>query len=279
MESQNSNPVSACNERRLTMHRQSARGARALGTLCALAALAATCQSRASDTVLAGYDLLETVPPTAFGGVPFVGVPLNMFDFGGGPLFVGNTDTIVHRLDPASAPSTAIPIEMLALHLMSAVPADFGLGLGNYFITLQSERGGPATTGRMTIDFGPEPPPGGVHGTFDSFFDVFFDVRLGSLSGPIALSDMLTLTSAGTPWTHEPPPGAVLIDGINNMLNGTDRLNDFHILGAVQETHLTGAMHTARETIEAVPEPGPIAYCMTGALALICVAHRRTKRA
>lgn len=261
------------------MRRKSAWGLRLLACLWILAALAVAVESHASDSVLPGYDLLETVPPTNFGGVPFVGVPLGTFDFGGGPVFVGNTDTIIHRLDTASAPSTAISTEMVALHLMSAVPADFGLGLGTYFITLQSERGGPTSPGRMTISFGPEPPPGGAHGTFDSFFDVFFDVRLGSLSGPIALSDSLTLTSTGTPWTHEPPPGAVLIDGINNRLNGTDRLNDFHILGVVQEVHPTGAMHDARETLQAVPEPGSAAFCLTGAAALLSLFRRRLERA
>src|SRR5688572_4266296 len=176
----------------------------------------------AASVVLPGYDLFETVPGTAFMGVPFEGVPLGTYDFGSGPLAVGSTDTIVQRLAPATAPTTSIPIELVALQLKSSVPADFGLGLDFYYVTLQSARGGPDSPGSMTIDFGPE---GNPHGTFDSFFDVFFDIRLGALDGPIALSESLRISSSDTPWNH--PPQGLTIDGINYLLNGQNGDNDF----------------------------------------------------
>ncbi|MGH9720597.1 MAG: PEP-CTERM sorting domain-containing protein [Bryobacteraceae bacterium] len=222
--------------------------------------------ANAGPSVLPGWDLFETVAPTNFGGVPFQGVPLVTFDFGGGPVAVGNTDTIVQRLDQADAPSEAISTVLEALHLVSTVPTDFGLGLGFYYITLQSERGGPASPGRMTINFGAEAPPGLPHGTFDSFFDVFFDVRLGSLNGPIALSNNLLLTSQGTLWNHFPPPGAIEINGINVLLNGSNRDGDFFPLGTVSETHPTGAQHTVTTS---TPEPGSLALLAFGALALL----------
>lgn len=160
--------------------------------------------SKAGPLVLPGYDLFETLSGTAFVGVPFEGVPIGTYDFGSGPQKVGTTDTIVQRFDPASAPSTTIDIELVALQLKSSVPADFGLGLGTYYITLQSARGGPASLGAMTINFDPrgEVSP---HGTFDSFFDVFFDIRLGDLDGPIALSDDERVDSRQNPWSHDPP--------------------------------------------------------------------------
>src|SRR5262245_23901839 len=174
-------------------------------------------------------------------GVPFEGVPLGTFDFGGGSLPVGSTDTIVHRLDTASAPSTAISTELVALQLMTSVPTDFGLGVDTYFVTLQSVRGGPTSPGRMTINFGPEGP---IHGTFDSFFDVFFDIRKGSLSGPIALSDDLELTSLGIPWSHDPPPGHPLLPEINFHLNGQNRDNDFFPVALQPIVHnAAGAAH------------------------------------
>ena len=191
-------------------------------------------------------------------GVPFQGVSLGTYDFGGGAQNVGNADTIVERLSAAAVPgpgfSDTIPIELVALHLQSAVPADFGFGVGTHFITLQSERGGPASAGQMTINFGPE---GNPHGTFDSFFDVFFDIRFGDLSGPIVGSQLLRLTSAGTPWSHDAPPGAVLIDGVNHNLNGSDNLEDFWPVGSITEQHAAGLHVVAPATsVTSVPEAG-----------------------
>jgi hypothetical protein len=219
----------------------------------------------AGPTVEEGWDLLTTIPPTTFAGAPFVGVPLGSFDFGGGTVPTGTTDTIVQRLAVADAPSDLIPIELVALHLMSAAPADFGLGVGFYFITLQSERGGPDSIGQMNINFGPE---GNPHGTFDSFFDVFFDVRLGSLDGPIALSNTLRLTSSGTPWNHTPPPGALEITDVNRFLNGTDRDADFWPVGSITEQHAQG-LHTVVSTPggERVPGPGGLVLLGIGLLA------------
>src|ERR1700737_2000421 len=93
----------------------------------------------ASTTVAAGWDLFQTVSPgTTFGGQEFEGVPLGSYDFGAGAQPTANTDTIVHRLSAANAPSTTINIELTALQLKSVNPTDFGLGPDFYYITLQS---------------------------------------------------------------------------------------------------------------------------------------------
>jgi hypothetical protein len=247
--------------------------------IMSIAVLLIPIESRA-DTVLAGYDLLQTVTPgTSFNGVDFEGVPLGSYDFGGmiGVKAVGNTDTIVHRLSDATAApggNAMIPIELLALQLVSVMPTDFGLGVGFYYITLQSARGGPASTGNMTINFA-DPTPGGpppeqpVGGTFTSFFDVFFDVRLGSLDGPIALSANLVISNDGTPWSHYPDPQAVTVDGVNSNLNGRNHQNDFFPIQAIVETHPSGAMHTVISTM--VPEPSTL---VLGGMALMLAIGR-----
>ncbi len=210
-----------------------------------LAGLSLAPPVRATGTVHAGWDLLQTdAGGTVFLGRPWMGVPLGSYDFGGGPEPTGLTDTIVERKTDAHAPSEAIPIELVALQLKSVAPIDLGGGLATHYITLQSVRGGPGSPGRMTIDFGPE---GNPHGTFSSFFDVFFDVRLGGLTGPILMADNLQLSNQGALWSHEAPPGALLIDGVNHMLNGADILQDFWP-GPIQEVHPAGAMHTAGPT-------------------------------
>ena len=220
----------------------------ALAVAVSLAGLAWPSIGRAV-TVSPGYDLLTTQPGTTFAGAAFQGVPLNTFDFGGsiGVKNVGSTDTIIQRLASANGPTPQeIAIQMLALQLVSVSPINLGAGLGLYFITLQSARGGSASTGRMTINFTPQ--------TFDSFFDVFFDLRFEDLNGPIVQSTSLRLSSSGVPWSNLAPPGSLLIDGVNNLLNGSNNNNDFWPIGLIIETHPEGAQHVASSTT--VPDSG-----------------------
>ena len=230
--------------------------------------------SHATSQINTGWDLLATQQPTNFGGVPFVGVPQGTFNFGGsiGTKGVGNADTIVERLGNATTGAPTIPVELLALHLRSSVPTNFGLGVGFYFVTLQSERGGPATTGQMAIN--------GIAadgGTFNSFFDVFFDIRLGSVNGPIALSQDLVLTGSGIPWGESAPPNAVVIDGVNHLLNGVNTSNDFWPTGTFTETFPTGAQHTVTTATVPTPEPASLLLLAAGAIALASASYRRRR--
>jgi hypothetical protein len=226
-----------------------------------------------------GWDLLQTTPGTTFGGAPFLGVPLGTFDFGV-PIGVQptfTTDTIVKRsvaAVPPGVPGTApaIPIELVALQLQSTVPVDFGLGTDFYFITLQKVRGGPISTGSMTISF-----TTANDGTFSSFFDVFFDVRKGSLSGPIALSSDLVLSNSGATWQQVPPPGSVVINGVNHNLNGVDTTNDFWP-GPIIESHPTGAAHSVvGATINQLPEPGTLMLVFCAGAAWILVGRQQLR--
>jgi hypothetical protein len=217
----------------------------------------------AAPLVLPGWDLLHTLPGTQFMGVPFLGVPAGSYDFGNGLTGVGNADTIVRRLTAAGAPSGVVPIEIVALGLVSAAPVDFGAGTDFHYITLQSVRGGPASTGEMTINFGPEGAP---HGAFDSFFDVFFDLRIGAADGPILMSDSLILQALGAPWGHLPSPGAVQIPGVNVLLNGRDRQNDFFPIGPVVHQHPAGL---GTHIVEPAPEPATFTLVGLGLLAVI----------
>lgn len=250
------------------------------GVFCATAV-------NAVPTVAPGWDLLHTIPVTTFAGQAFEGVPLGTYTFGGfGTHGVGDADTIVHRLDAATVPgpvppsATAAPIhlELSALHLKSTVPIDLGAGLDFYYITLQSERGGPASNGQMTITFDRDPSPvdPSTVGTFSSFFDVFFDIRKGCLTCGIVFSNDLILTNDKSPWGDVPPPDAVEITGVNRYLSGIigDRSQDFWPI-LIDEVHPTGAMHTV--ITARVPEPGTYALLIIG-FGLLGAGLRRGKR-
>src|SRR5687768_7796398 len=75
--------------------------------------------SRAATIVNAGWDVFETLPGTAFMGVPFQGVNLGTHNFGPGLglLNVGTADTIVRRTAAVNAPSGSTPLLMEALQL------------------------------------------------------------------------------------------------------------------------------------------------------------------
>lgn len=196
-----------------------------LATIGLLATFLMPHPASADFVVAPGYDLLETGPGTFFEfppgtPIPFVGVPLITFDFGGmgGVQGTGTADTIVRRLgaaDSGGAPGAAPPImiELVALQLRTS---DSSL-----FVTLQSNRGagdpppGPPSNGTMTITFTDM-----VSGTFASSLNVNYDVRSGAVDGMIIASGTKTFMSSGTPWDRLPSQGEVEIPGVNTLLKG-----------------------------------------------------------
>lgn len=202
---------------------------RIAGLSLLVAALACPSAVQASLTVHSGWDLLATVPDSLdfLTGTYWKGVPLNTYDFGGsiGVRDVSYTDTIIHRTSDATAPVydswvTGIPVEIAALQLKSVNPTDLGAGLGDYFVTLTP---GLMSGGTMDIFFGPEGDP---HGTWNSSMNLYFDIRYGSLNGPVVLSTSDVIT-AGSSWRHEENGDQLLLSGVNYRLNGTDTSEDF----------------------------------------------------
>src|SRR5262245_47177420 len=128
--------------------------------------LAQPVNSRATSTVAPGWNLLQTDPAsTVIFGENFEGVPLITFDFGGaiGVENVGLTDTLIRRLSPATVPSPGNSVTVAtavdAFQIRTVDPVDVLGPMGIYYATLQSKRGGPISTGTMTINFDPEGDP------------------------------------------------------------------------------------------------------------------------
>jgi hypothetical protein len=240
-----------------------------LGLVALIMILARPIASQADPLVLAGFDLFQTEPgtrvnlePVGLGTQPFIGVPLGTFDFGMGPVAVFNTDTIVQRLEDATPANPTIPLEVVALQLMSVNQFTLGGDTGFLFVTLQSVRGGPTSTGTMTITFS------GEGGTFDSTLNIAFDMRFGSLDGPILFSDTLVLVAHDVLWSHIPAAGAVIIPGVNDV-------NSLFPVGSFEEVKIDqdGTKHEVSSAT--VPEPATISLLAIG---IAGVAARVFKR-
>lgn len=203
-----------------------------------------------------GYDLLYTTAAALDldGGGPmspvqFVGVPFGTYNFGGGPVDTWNTDTILHREQPvtnlADGASQTIDVKMVALSLRSLNQLNL-FGTYEYFKTVNVVDAGSTMTITNSVA---SVPPLDEYGTFDSSIKIKF--RLQGVTS-LMTTDLIekTFTQTGAAWTHLPPPGILLIDGVNSNLNGSNHLNDFFTGVAFHDsgdgTHVT---------VATVPEP------------------------
>ena len=228
--------------------------------------------------VSAGWDLFATDSNgTSLPGLgQMEGVPLGTFNFGGaiGVENAQNTDTIIERLaaaTPASVPGSAtINIQVDALQLKTVDSVNFnGDGNASYYLTLQSTHGGMESTGTLTINF-----TNATSGTFTSTLDLFYDIRMGSLTGPIVSSSDIMLSSMGTPWANLPPPNATTLTGVNVNLNGIDNSNDFWPNGDTPESAASRAKW--QEFLKnAARTPEPSSWVLWFALAGLAAVGRR----
>jgi hypothetical protein len=249
-----------------------------VGVLAALVLAASPKDSRASDILFPGFDLFDPMAGSqvffpGFGLFDFIGVPLESFDFGSGPVPTGETDTIVQRLHSATGPGTvSIIVRLLAMQMVSTTPIDLGFGSDFHYLTLQ------AAPSRGMLQWTEEPglhgPPPPAHGV--AHYEPLnwrYDVHLGSLGGPVVQSDSKILTSSPTPWSHFAPPDALLIPGVNSSLNGADNTSDFFF---IKQFSLTNADGT-RIIASTAPEPATFGLMGVG-IAGLAVRRRRRRR-
>jgi len=268
----------------------SPRMGRLIGVLLFTVGIAASQPALATAfDVLAGSDYLVAQPGTSFLGVPFNGVAV-------GP---GGSDTVIERLSQVNlgtgAPSSGTTVLLMTqLELMTGTPVNLGLGVGTYFMTLQSNRTaaeggpGPSSTGSMTINLNnndDHAPFGIPEGTFSSSLDVFFDVRLGSSTGPIALSQDLVATNSTAFWDANPTPQDFLAPGLKGDVTANLHTNkvqdvdtndmDFFPEGIFDLTLPGGTIALSAAPTSGVPEPGTIALVGLGLAGLAVIRRRK----
>jgi len=215
-----------------------------------------------NDAFVGGGSFFEGLPTVSEGAPPqFEGVPLNNYNFGGsiGLHNVGNTDTIMQRMG-SSGNGQTVPLQMNALQVQSLAPVE---GTDEYdYLNLDS---GNPSTGTMTIN---------ADGTYTSTLDVYFDIRFGSLSGPIESTGELTLNASGN-WSPNAPPGALLIPGVNYDLNGVDTSGDFWPVGPVIYSDSSGDQLELEPT--SVPESSTVALLGLGVVSLLTCDWRQRR--
>lgn len=166
--------------------------------LVAAIALGASAPARAI-AIGPGFDLFHT-PVFSF-DVFGTGMPIMLMGRAIGP---GNTDTIVERTMGLPAGEMGdIPIELVALSLESASPVNIMGSFFDVFVTLDASM---PSLGMIKVTSHDDAAGGG---TFDSFFDVFYEIQLTEVGGTgmLRLNGTLHLENMGATWSHTPPPG------------------------------------------------------------------------
>lgn len=232
----------------------------ALAGLCGVLFLQTSIRA---DVVDPGFNLLTTDPTTSIGGVNWAGDPLGMYNFGGsnGVLNVGLTDTIVQR-EGTSGDGQMVPAQINAMQLESTT-ASFG---GQYgFFTLDPNY---TSGGTMTIN---------ADGTYTTEFSIYYDIHIGSLSGPITGNGELTDMAGSGTWSHTASPSQLTIPGVNYDLNDIDTSSNFVWPPDEEPVLFHGQTDTIVQRMTSTPEPGTLTLLGLG-LAAVGVRIRRRRQ-
>ena len=104
--------------------------------------------------------------------------------------------------------------------------------------------------------------------------NVDFDIRTGSLTGSIVFSQSVALTSSGTLWGRTPSPGIVLINGVNNFLNGSNNQQDFFVTVPTWQRPGSDTLSDT-DAPYAAPEPASLTMLCIGGIAVMGWSFRR----
>ena len=249
-----------------------------IACLCLVGAALVSPSLSQTVTIHSGWELFETSPGvTLFAGVPFEGVPLWNYNFGGaiGSQYVGRTDTIIYRptdiVGPVGSTQPLVNVQMVAWQLKSVNPFDpDGAGpapVGDYYLTLH---GAPATdTGSVTF-------LSANNGTFTDTLDVYYDLRFGSLTGPIVVANgSCSLLNSLDTWDRDAGTNTVLrIAGVDYLLNGSDTTQD---MWPDPVTHFSAGHDYVHVVVGTIPEPSGLALLGLGGLCLAIKTRRDRK--
>ena len=229
----------------------------------------------------AGFDLLTSIPPAeVFGNpvifdpdgpsgnppIPMQGLPLGAFDFGGtiGVVPTGDADTIIRRTSPLLYDDAPVPIEIVALQLVSTTPislSPFGADVTDFLVLSLDDGGFDPSVGNLAANNGFFPIQSFCYDSNCNAtgvgLELNYALRQGTPDGPILATGSDTMHSflpSGNdprqfaPWAYDPDLATgQLIDKNSNIAffsvigteYGGDGINNFGL------PDMTGALEVA----------------------------------
>ncbi|MBL8473253.1 MAG: PEP-CTERM sorting domain-containing protein [Rhodocyclaceae bacterium] len=253
----------------------------------ASAAFASSSGMAAPIDILLGSDYFFTVEASVAAVIPLESRPGGLN--GVRPQFAplpGYVDTIVERRADCGVElgqSCQIPIELVGLSLQSVG--------GGFLIREDPDR---ASTGQMTIHYLTQTGPI-AGGTFDSFFDVFFEISLDGgatwtdnevANGPFPGVPPLQLGSVGSSWSSDPTGITLFVGQVGDQAanwhdpKSIDQFDFFPGTGpagfqTIVESHPDGSIHRVVPIPPPVPVPPTVLLLGAGLSALGWMSRRR----
>ena len=240
------------------MHRKFASFLQMVTLLLVILPVAATCQVT-PITISGGYQLdisssvaLHTLfgPPMAYNSTP---VPLVSYDFGtgSGPINVGDANSIFSRLGTVTLPTIGSSATVQVLQLAFTNITDQAAPYSGFSPTATG-------SGHVVASVSPTYVPLGTEtitrtfdtgGTFTLTYKDKIDFR--TLDGTLlSTSPILNITSMDGTWQSDPPPGSLVIPGVND--------NNFFVTHITLMNSLGNMRSETTAAAAAVPEPSSV---------------------
>jgi hypothetical protein len=253
--------------------------------LCVFALSALPVATGAQPAVGAGWLLLQTDPTQSVSGglgAILVGDPLGTYNFGGaiGVQNVGAADTVIDIQGPGTTgPSNTavVNIQLDALQLQTTRM----YGSTRVYFTLDPSQ---PSTSTMDMTFNSQE----TGGTFTSSLNMFVDIRVGSIDGPLPGTGGGLMSSGACTWSRTAPAGSQQVSGVNLDLDGIDNAADFWPTGLVAYTDGNGTSlvdlvaadpPTSGAGVASIPEFPSAAFATLGSLGMLHSLYRRRRDA